>query len=1275
MLKNYVLDGTEYKINSEVADDTVDKECTKNDTTVNEQENTLINNKVEEQSSKSNVAIDIDLDLEDEINKYIAELPCTILDILKTDRLTSEQSTVLRNWLLESYADVIVDELNYEDKSIENTERSKFKHAIELKKGASLNTRKALLYYKTEVLKRIVEEKIEQLLRLGIIRKSNSNHSSPIMLIHRNGKWRIVHDFRELNKVTERDIYPFAPADQTVNLCKNSNIFTKFDMLMGYFQIEMDQESIPLTAFTTHIGKYEYLRMPQGLVNAPSTFARMMSDVFGRIKNLLQYFDDLLIHNKDDVAEHFKSVVRVLLLCRKNVIFISKEKAEIFKDEIEFLGFNISKDGLSPRKAKVKAILEIPRPRNGEEGLAFLGVIGYYRRCIDDFATKTLNLTKECRKENKKPLSAEAIHEFEALKKEFEDDKIVAIPIEQDNSIVVDIDKLRKSTDLPISSKLNLWEGAYHLFCDASNLAISGVLYQVQNSELKPIWFHSRKLNAAQRNYSVGDRELLAIYDSLHKFKHLLYTKNVAVYTDHANLKYILKKGELTMRQMNHIRYLEEFKMELLDIPGEANRVADLLSRKYDNIQWDHSFLEKIRLQQMNSEWLKELQKNKNITITDYHGIKYLVEDGYSKLIITDKETIDVILHEYHDTLYGGHRGFDITFDQIRRDYYFREMGPIIMKYIKSCMICQSNIVHKKTGFLQSLDIPDEVWRDWSMDFITLPASKVNVQGFEHIANQVLVVVCRLSKMVRLIPCSKNITSEQTAQILLDNVFKLHGFPRSIVSDRDPRFIAEIFKKWADTMKSTLKMTVAHRPQGDGQTERINRELKRILTKFADEFGENWSSVIGLVEFCLNSSMNKTTKFSPFQIVYGFNPATPANHFNVRTNTIIKIDDIRKMIRDNIIESQLMNQKYYNAKRTAKVKYEEGDKVMVKREAFQENQTAGDLLSHKLLSKNIGPFKVIGVKDNNVKLDLGYQYRNKHNVFNIDQVIKIYENDNWKRDGNVMPGPVGEDDYYRIKKIIQHDQNGNYLVQWEGYENLAQWIHKENITEDAVNRYHLERGDGIHLNSRIDKNRDDTVDGDVATNPNTGEVTKNNASNIKNTNKTLQSSTDSKLITSKDRNNTVKSSSNTGLTGIRTGSNTNTTSTQTNSNKITGIQTDKNRITGIQASSINSSRDRQVSNNSSSIGTSTLSKNNLGFNDKYMNINKDSQNKSMFAPVPTPSQASKLSKQPTTTTTTRVAKSNINTQVSTTSTVPDYKKKTYFKKRNTRFSNYRIEDK
>ncbi|KAM9954714.1 hypothetical protein ACTFIW_003314 [Dictyostelium discoideum] len=133
---------------------------------------------------------------------------------------------------------------------------------------------------------------------LGIIKRSESNYSSPIMLLKKRDSWRVVHDSRHLNKVTVRDDHPFTPVDSLLNQCKYSKLFSKFDMIMGYFQVLINPEHAKYTAFITHIGKFEYSRMPQGLVNSPSTFARLMVEIFGKIKSLLQYFDYLLVQFK-----------------------------------------------------------------------------------------------------------------------------------------------------------------------------------------------------------------------------------------------------------------------------------------------------------------------------------------------------------------------------------------------------------------------------------------------------------------------------------------------------------------------------------------------------------------------------------------------------------------------------------------------------------------------------------------------------------------------------------------------------------------------------------------------------------------------------------------------------------------------------------------------------------------------------------------------------------------------------------------------------------------
>ncbi|KAM9975577.1 hypothetical protein ACTFIW_005450 [Dictyostelium discoideum] len=177
------------------------------------------------------------------------------------------------------------------------------------------------------------------------------------------------------------------------------------------------------------------------------------------------------------------------------------------------------------------------------------------------------------------------------------------------NTIPIDIEKVKASTNMTIhSDNNNLNIGTFHLYCDVSDKTLSGVLYQIQGNKFKVIWFHSRKLTDTQKRYNISDREFLSIIDSLKKFQPLLISKNVSIYTDLQNLTYIINKSNdipFTKRQDNYMKYIKEFDYELRYISGKKNGIADFLYRKYDNFQWDESFLNKIKEEQINSQWNK----------------------------------------------------------------------------------------------------------------------------------------------------------------------------------------------------------------------------------------------------------------------------------------------------------------------------------------------------------------------------------------------------------------------------------------------------------------------------------------------------------------------------------------------------------------------------------------------------------------------------------------------------------------------------------------------
>ncbi|KAM9974248.1 hypothetical protein ACTFIR_003964 [Dictyostelium discoideum] len=198
----------------------------------------------------------------------------------------------------------------------------------------------------------------------------------------------------------------------------------------------------------------------------------------------------------------------------------------------------------------------------------------------------------------------------------------------------------------------------------------------------------------------------------------------------------------------------------------------------------------------------------------------------------------------------------------------------------------------------------------------------------------------------------------------------------------------------------------------------------------------------------MNSSISKSTKMSPFQIVYGFNPPTPVNHFNSLTKTRIPMSNIKKIVRDNIVDAQINTEKYYNRGR-GDVIFVVGNKVMVKRKFYQTNLSK-DLISHKLESKNCGPFMITAIHGNNVTLDL-VGYPKKHNVFNKDKIVKLYEDSEWLREEISMPEPeVMDEASYEVESILNHDKvKKMYLVKFKGYPE-PEWI-KELVRENWNN--------------------------------------------------------------------------------------------------------------------------------------------------------------------------------------------------------------------------------
>ncbi|KAF1322204.1 Pol protein, partial [Globisporangium splendens] len=460
-------------------------------------------------------------------------------------------------------------------------------------------------------------------------------------------------------------------------------------------------------------------------------------------------------------------------------------------------------------------------------------------------------------------------------------------------------------------------EKPFHVVCDASDCAIGCALMQHDDEgKERVVSYQSRQLRPAERNYPVHDKELLAMKYALAKFRvYLLGEKQFAIYTDHASLRTAVKTPHLSHRMARWFSFFAEYNFVVHYKPGKSNILADALSRRPDydpknksddtngacrlcedvnaiatgvtstvqeeiteGYKQDEACQELIKYFKNPSEKaLQNLPPRARSRVHRYsmHNelLYYTVDEGDpARIVVPNDEGLrHRLLYEYHDSPSSGHLGREKTFLNLSRDYYWPHMYKWVRKYVRTCEICQRVKPSGSTQApLRSLAVPSDSWKSVSMDFIfELPRDK-------HGRNGILVFVDRFSKMVHLTPVSDKISAEMTAKVFVDVVFRLHGLPSEIVSDRDTRFTSRFWRTLLGILDTKLSMSTAAHPETDGQTERVNRVLEDVLRSYATSFGE-WSEFLPLAEFALNNSTHVSTGHTPFNVNYGLHPRVPAS--------------------------------------------------------------------------------------------------------------------------------------------------------------------------------------------------------------------------------------------------------------------------------------------------------------------------------------------------------------------------------------------------------------
>jgi hypothetical protein len=421
----------------------------------------------------------------------------------------------------------------------------------------------------------------------------------------------------------------------------------------------------------------------------------------------------------------------------------------------------------------------------------------------------------------------------------------------------------------------------------------------------------------------------------------------------------------------------------------------------------------------------------------DENGIRWTLS---KQIFIPDHgELRDDCIEAVHAPTFAGHFGIIRTIKKLKEVYFWPNMRKDVERFVKSCDSCQKVKAskQKKVGPLQPLQIPGRRWESISMDLITDLPPSVNQN------DSILVVVDRLSKMCHLEACTKTITSAGVAEIIESRVFRYHGMPLSIVSDRDVRFTSQVWEELHARLGIQLRRSTPQHPQTDGQTENANGVLEDTLRHFVGPFQNNWEELLPVAEFAMNNAWNTTIQNTPFMLNFGQNPDTPViASLRSRNSTVNQFvgrwSEQLSKARDCIQVAQQRQKQYADRHRRAAPIFKPGDEVLL---SIKQLRLRGGFKA-KLAPRYVGPFKVLSnIGPNNLayRISLPSHLSRMHNVFHVS-ALKPY-----LRSMEYQPPPLPElidgELEWEVDWIEATRYEGSrrqYLVHWTGYSE-PQW--------------------------------------------------------------------------------------------------------------------------------------------------------------------------------------------------------------------------------------------
>jgi hypothetical protein len=590
---------------------------------------------------------------------------------------------------------------------------------------------------------------------------------------------------------------------------------------------------------------------------------------------------------------------------------VKESKCSFACNSLEYLGHIISAEGVATDPKKTEAMVQWPQPTTLTELRGFVGLTGYYRKFVKNYAITARPLTNLLKK--KAFLWTEqATAAFLALKSAMTSTPVLQLPNFHKQFVVE---------------------------TDACDLGIGAVLTQEQH----PIAFLSKPLSATHQQLSIYEKEFLALLMAVERWRPYLQRGEFVVKTDHHSLSFLDDQNLQTPLQRKAMSKLMGLQFKIVYRKGAENHAADSLSRV------GHLMTIETRTEILPA-WLQEVVNSYAtdpdaqrrltelaITSPDEHG--YTLQQGLIRYrgrvwLGANSALQTKLITAFHASAVGGHSRVEATYQRLKHLFASSGMKTAVMEFVRQCDTCQ-NAKHSNQhpqGLLQPLPTPAGAWQDITVDFIDgLPLS----EG----ANTILVVVDRFTKYAHFVPMKHPFSAPQVARVFTDSVVRLHGMPRSIVSDRGAIFTSTFWRQLFARLGTKLKFTTAYHPQTDGQTERVNQSLEMYLRCSIQDNPKQWKQWLSLAEFWYNSATHTSIGMSPFKALYGHEPnpgamptVTP-DDISPTAATLTDRSAILELLKTNLAKSRNRMKLKADRNRTEK-EFQLGEKVLLKLQPY-----------------------------------------------------------------------------------------------------------------------------------------------------------------------------------------------------------------------------------------------------------------------------------------------------------------------------------------------------